>query len=137
MACRSYKSPMGQCLCAGRWGEFVVSSQSARRARKNGEKSGSWADLPFQRNPLCLVGMFGQGLEPHVVVSEGGKGSVVEDELDEVAFDVVEAEGEVTDPGDLELGGGAWVAISFSSHVRRQRGDEGCARSSLGLSGLL
>lgn len=59
--------------------------------------------VPFQRNPLCLVGMFGQGLEPHVVVSEGGKGSVVEDELDEVAFDVVEAEGEVTDPGDLEV----------------------------------
>lgn len=52
--------------------------------------------------------ILGQGLEPQVVVLKRGEGSVVEDELDEVAFDVVEAEGEVTDPRDLELHAGGY-----------------------------
>ena len=89
-----------------------LESQNKGNLRK--EKRG---DSPPKRGPfLCLV-IIGQGLEPQVVVLESGKGSVVEDELDEVAFDVVEAEGEVTDSRDLELRARARVGGSheFSS----------------------
>ena len=116
VACRSYKSPMGQCLVV------VLVELVSRKERR--EAPGSWnmkskqgepekgetgGDSPLERGPfLCLV-IIGQGLEPQVVVPESGKGSVVEDELDEVAFDVVEAEGEVTDSRDLELRGQEFI----------------------------
>lgn len=142
VACRSYKSPMGQCLPGVRvsWRarterEVRVVQHEARKPKTRAEpEKERRGDSPPERGPFFCLVIIGRGLEPQVLVFQRGKGSVVEDELDKVAFDVVEAEGEVTDSRDLELRAGMSERVSCRSMNEMER----CpARSSIRLSGLL